>query len=475
MTARPLPSRRLLPRRDDLRAMVRLALPVVVIQVGMMSMGVVDTLMVGRLSAIALAAVALGNLYFFLIAVFGMGTLMVLDPVVAQAVGADDREGSARGVQRGILLAGVLALPAAVLLLLAEPFMLHAGQPAEVVPLAADYAERLAPGVFPFFLFVVLRQTLQSMRVTRPIVLAIVLANLANAAINWVLIFGHLGAPALGVAGSAWATTISRWLLAGLLFALAWRALALVVYPVRREIWQWVPLARMLRLGLPIGAQVFLEFGAFAVVALMMGWLGTRSMAGHQVAINLASLTFMVPLGVGDAASVLVGQGVGRGDPAATRGAAGAALLCGVGFMVGTAMLFLIAPVSLARLYTPDLEVIRVAAALIPLAGIFQVFDGTQTVATGILRGLGETRVAMLVNLLGYWCIGLPVSYLFGIRLGRGPVALWWGLVLGLGVVATVLLIRVRLALAREQRRVVIDDPATLWPAFGRTVEAPAD
>jgi MATE family multidrug resistance protein len=472
MDDRPLPSRRLLPRRDDLRAMVRLALPVVLIQVGMMFMGVVDTLMVGRLSASALAAVALGNLYFFLIAVFGMGTLMVLDPVVAQAVGAGDDEGAARGFQRGVILAGLLALPAATLLLLAEPFMLRAGQPAEVVPLAADYAERLAPGVFPFFLFVVLRQTLQSMRVVRPIVLAIVTANVANAVINWVLIFGHLGAPALGVAGSAWATTISRWLLAGILLGVAWRALAPLVYPIRREIWHWTPLARMLRLGLPIGAQVFLEFGAFAVVALMMGWLGTRSMAGHQVAINLASLTFMVPLGVGDAASVLVGQGVGRGDPVATRGAARAALLCGVGFMICTAVLFLTAPFALARLYTPDVEVIQVAAALIPLAGIFQVFDGTQTVATGILRGLGETRVAMLVNLLGYWCIGLPVSYLYGIHLGRGPVALWWGLVLGLGVVATVLLIRVRLALARERRRVVIDDPATLASPLGLPAEA---
>src|SRR6476469_1848077 len=210
MADRPLPSRRLLPRRDDLRAMVRLALPVVVIPVGMMSMGVVDTLMVGRISAIALAAVALGNLYFFLIAVFGMGTLMVLDPVVAQAVGAGDDEGAARGVQRRILLAGMLALPAAILLLLAVPFMLRAGQPAEVVPLAADYAERLAPGVFPFFLFVVLRQTLQSMGITAPIVTAIVLANVANALLNWMLIFGHLGAPALGVPGSAWATTLSR-------------------------------------------------------------------------------------------------------------------------------------------------------------------------------------------------------------------------------------------------------------------------
>jgi MATE family multidrug resistance protein len=454
--------------------MVGLALPVVVIQVGMMAMGVVDTLMVGRLAARALAAVALGNLYFFLIAVFGMGTLMVLDPVVAQAVGADDREGAARGVQRGVLLAGLLALPAAVLLLLAGPFMRAAGQPAEVVPLAAAYAERLAPGVFPFFLFVVLRQTLQSMGITAPIVAAIVLANVANALLNWMLIFGYLGAPALGVPGSAWATTMSRWLLVTFLFVQAGRRLGPLLRPVRREIWQSAPLARMLRLGLPIGAQMFLEFGAFALVALMMGWLGTRSMAGHQIAINLASLTFMVPLGVGDAASVLVGQAVGRGDPRATRGAAAAALLCGVGFMAGTAVLFLTVPVGLARLYTPDLEVVLVAASLIPLAGIFQVFDGTQTVAAGILRGLGETRVAMLVNLLGYWCVGLPVSYLCGIRLGLGPAGLWWGLVIGLAVVATILLVRVRIALAREQRRVVIDDPAP-GPLVSPAAAVPAD
>src|SRR3954467_9184729 len=175
------PVARILPTSAELGPMLRLALPVATIQVGLMTMGVVDTIMVGPISAQALAAVALANLYFFSLAVFGMGTLMVLDPVVAQAVGARDQEGAARGVQRGVLLAARLALPAAILLLLAQPFMLWAGQPAEVVPFAADYAERLAPGVFPFFLFVVLRQTLQSMRVTRPIVLAIVLANLANA------------------------------------------------------------------------------------------------------------------------------------------------------------------------------------------------------------------------------------------------------------------------------------------------------
>jgi MATE family multidrug resistance protein len=221
----------------------------------------------------------------------------------------------------------------------------------------------------------------------------------------------------------------------------------------------------MLRLGMPIGCQYTLEFGAFAFVALMMGWLGTRAMAGHQVAINLASLTFMVPLGVADAGAILVGHAVGREDPAGTRGAARAALLCGIAFMSCTAVVFLTLPGPLTRLYTTDAAVTAVAVALIPLAGVFQVFDGTQVVAGGILRGLGETKVAMLVNLFGYWFFGLPVSYLLGFVMGFGPRGLWYGLVLGLATVATILLVRVRMALARERRRVLIDHPP-LQPAL---------
>jgi len=439
--------------------MLRLAVPVVAIQVGMMAMGVVDTIMVGHVSARALAAVALGNLYFFGLAVFAMGTLMVLDPVVAQAVGAGDRLGVARGVQRGVLLAGLLTIPVALLLTLAGPVFHLLHQPAEVIPLAASYSVVTAPGVFPFLLFVVFRQSLQSMGRTAPIVVAIVAANLANAGLNWILIYGLAGFPAMGVVGSAWATTISRGLLVALLWAGARTELTPLLWPLRPETWQWAPLRRMLRLGIPIGAQHVLEFGAFALVALMMGWIGTREMAGHQIAINLAALTFMVPLGVGDAASVLVGQAVGRDDPDGTRGAARAALACGATFMSLTAAVFLALPEPLARLYTRDLNVVGVAAALIPIAGVFQVFDGLQVVAAGILRGLGDTRVPMLVNLFGYWLVGIPVSIYLGFSAGLGPVGLWWGLVLGLGLVGASLLLRVRARLARRQPRVIIDRP----------------
>ncbi len=451
--------------------MLRLAVPVVVVQVGMMLMGVVDTVMVGHLapggSSVGLAAVALGHLYFFGIGVFGLGTLMVLDPVVAQAVGARDEAGVARGMQRGVLLAVILAVPSVAILLGAGPVLGLARQPAEVVPLAADYTVRLAPGVLPFFLFIVFRQSLQALRRTAAIVASIVVANVVNAALNWFLIFGHGPFEAMGVLGSAWATTVSRWLLLAVLVALAWRDLYPRLREPHPEVWDLEPLGRMLRLGLPIGFQYVLEFGAFACVALMMGWLGTRQMAGHQVAINLASLTFMVPLGVGDAASVLVGHSVGRADAAGARSSARAALLCGAGFMSCTALAFLTGPGFFARLYTADAGVVAVAATLLPLAGVFQVFDGLQVVAGGILRGLGETRVAMLVNILGYWLLGLPVSWLLGIRAGWGPIGLWWGLVLGLAVVATVLLVRVRIALGRQQARVVIDRDA--WSPISRS------
>jgi MATE family multidrug resistance protein len=217
------------------------------------------------------------------------------------------------------------------------------------------------------------------------------------------------------------------------------------------------PLARMALLGGPIGVQWQLEYGVFAVVALMMGWLGTAAMAGHQIAINLASLTFMVPLGVSAAAAVLVGQAVGRGDAGEARGAARAALWCGVGFMAVSAVVLLAIPEALARMYTRDAGVLAVAGVLIPIAGVFQVFDGTQVVGSGILRGIGDTRAPMVVNLLGFWLIGLPVSLWLGFRTPLGPAGLWWGLVAGLAAVAVFLLLRIRTRMRRELARVVID------------------
>lgn len=466
--------RGLVPRRTDLTAMGRLALPIVAVQVGTMMMGVADTVMVGRVSATDLAAVGLGNLYFFMIAVFGMGTLMGLDPIVAQAVGAKDTEAIARGVQRGLVLSILMSAIASVLLLPAGPVLAALRQPAEVVPVAGGYARASIPGVLPFYAFVVLRQSLQAMGRVAPIVWTIVAANVLNLFLNWILIFGNLGSPRLGAVGSAWGSSAARWFLAVGLAALSWPRLRPYLSAVRPQVLAGAPLARMVFLGAPIGAQFQLEFGAFAVIGIMMGWLGTIAMAGHQVAINLASLTFMVPLGVAAASAVLVGHAVGRGDTVEARRLAGAGILLGGVFMLTTATAFLLLPAFWAGIYTADAGVLAVATALIPIAGIFQVFDGLQAVAAGVLRGAGDTRSPLLFNALGFWLLGMPVSVLLAFRAGLGPNGLWWGLATGLGGVALFLFIRVHVLLSRHVERVVIDDPGGIPQAALGSTTAPS-
>lgn len=448
------------PDRRELGALVDLALPIAVVQLGMMAMGVLDTVMVGHVSPTDLAAVAIGNLYFFGIAVFGMGVLFSLDPVISQAVGAGDAVAVARGVQRGGVLATALTVLAMALLLPAAPFLTLARQPAEVVPVAAGYAHGLIAGVLPFYGFIVLRQSLQAMGRVRAILLTVVAANVVNLALNWVLIFGHLGVPALGAVGSAWGTSASRWFMTIGLAVLGWPLLGPSLRPLRREAWAPAPLTRLLRVGIPIGAQQWLEFGVFGAAGLLMGLLGTVAVASHQVALQLAALTFMVPVGVAQATGVIVGQAVGRGDPRGARHAVGAGLITGVGFMTVTAVLFLTLPEPLARLFSDDRDVARVAAVLLPIAGVFQVFDGVQVVAAGALRGVGDTRVPMILNLLGFWWIGLPVSAVLGFGLGIGPRGVWWGLAAGIGVVAVLLTLRIVRRFGQELRRLVIDEDA---------------
>lgn len=446
-----------LPSSADFRALLTLALPVIVVQVGLMTMGVVDTVMVGHLSPEALAAVAIGNLYYFGCSIFGMGALMALDPVIAHAAGAGDQESVSRGVQRGMVLAGLLLVPTSLLLWPAADLLGLLGQPEDITPLAGAYARMCIPGNLGIFLFTVFRQSLQALHRVRPILITIVVANLANVLLNWMFIFGRLGAPELGVVGAALATTICRTLMAVLLLVLAWPLLGPHVRPFRRASLALGPLGRLLRIGAPIGIQHQLEYGVFAIVGLLMGSLGTIQVAGHQVALNLASITFMVPLGLSAAAAVVVGHAVGRGDPAAAASASRAALVVAVGFMGTMAAAFLLLPGPLARLYTTSPEVLAVAVTLIPLAGVFQVFDGIQVTSIGLLRGLGDTRTPMLTGILGFWLIGLPVSLWLGLSRGYGPVGLWWGLVLGLVVVAVFLLLRLRHRLRLPLARLHLD------------------
>ncbi|HEX4682316.1 MAG TPA: MATE family efflux transporter [Gemmatimonadaceae bacterium] len=443
--------------QSELRAMIALAVPVVLVQLGFMAMGVVDTLMVGRLSARALAAVAIGNLYFFNVSILGSGTLMALDPIVAQAVGAGDTESIARSVQRAIVLSLGLSVVTVLLMAPATHVLASLNQPSDVVPDAGMYVRISIIGVLPYLAFVVLRQSLQAMHHVTPIVWTVVMANAANAGFNWVFVYGHLGSRPLGVAGSAVATAIGRWLMLLFLLAGAWRELRPHLTPIRSGIVEPTALWRMLRIGIPIGGQQMLEAGAFGAIGLLMGLIGTVAVAAHQIAITLAAFTFMVPLGVGSAAAVRVGRAVGAGDESRAREAIRAAYFCGVGFMTLTAIAFLAMPRLLAAAFTGDARVIGLAAALIPIAGFFQVFDGGQAVGAGVLRGAGDTTAPLLVMLAAYWLLGVPVSAYLGFRTSLGPAGLWWGFVFSLAAVAVFLGVRIRFVFAKEVRRVVVD------------------
>ncbi len=448
---------RLRPTVAELREMARLATPIVLVNVGLQGMGFVDVMMLGRVSAVHLASAALGNFYFFITSIVGIGLLMVLDPVVAQAVGARDEPGIARGVQRGLLLTLGVTLAIALTYVPAEAVLGLLGQPEEVTPLAAAYVRWCIPGLLPFFAFNALRQVLQALRRVRPIVVAVLVGNIANAGLNWVLIFGHLGFEPGGVVGSSQGTAIARWIMLLVLLASCWPVIRPRVVPWLAESLQLAPLWRMFKLGSPIAVQLFAEAGAFGIVTVMTGWMGTTTLAGHEITLSLAALTFMVPMGVAAAAAVMVGHAVGAGDVAESRRDAVAALAVGVGFMAAMGIVFWLIPGALAAAFTTDPATRLMATTLIPIAAVFQVFDGTQVISASILRGAGDTRVPMILHTLSFWAVGIPLGALVAFGYDGGAPGLWWGLTAGLAAAAVLQLARVRVKLGGEVGRVVIE------------------
>jgi multidrug resistance protein, MATE family len=392
----------------------------------------------------------------------GMGTLVGFDALVSQAVGARDQAGVRRALQRGLLLAALLCVPLALILWPTAPVMRAMQQSPEIIPVATRVVHISILGLPGILAFVVLRQTLQAMKRLRPILLAVVIANVINAACNWLLIGGNLGAPALGVDGLALASVIGRTSLPLLVLWLARDALWPLLRTREPLLLERTPLVRMLRIGFPVGVQYLLEVGVFNAVALLMGAQATSTLAAHQVAISLASFTFMMPLGIGSAAAVLVGQAIGRNDATGARRAAVAALTAGLGASALTSLLFLAVPRLLASAYVSEPPVIALAATLIPLAGVFQLFDGVQAVAGGALRGAADTRAAMMANILGFWAVGLPCGLYLSYWRTMGPTGLWWGLVIGLAAVALVLLFRLHWRFGGPLARVHVDGAAHL-------------
>lgn len=422
--------------------MIGLAIPVILAEVGWTTMGLVDTFMVGSLGPAAIGAVGLGSIVFLSIGIFGMGLLLGLDTLVSQAYGAGRIDLCHHWLLQGIYLGLAAAVPLTLVSLGIIATLPLWGLNPDVLALSGPYLKVVTLSVLPLLFYTAFRRYLQAMNSVRPITFALVTANLVNVAVNWVLIHGHLGFPALGATGAAWATVLSRvYMAAVLLVAIVMRderhqtRLAAVS---RRVEWQAV--RRMLGLGVPAGLQILLEVGVFAAASALAGRLSPGALAAHQIALNLWAIVFMVPLGLNAAGAVRVGQAVGRQDPDGVWRAGWTALALGLAFTATSALVFLLAGRPLIAAFSTDATVLATGPSLLAIAGVCLIFDGTQGISTGILRGLGETRIPLLTNLAGHWLIGLPLGYAACFWLGWGVQGLWIGLATGLVIVGGTLL-----------------------------------
>ena len=455
-----IPLSELRPTRAELAEMIRLASPVVLAQVGVMLMGVVDTAMVGRVGADAVAAVALGHIYWVNLTILGVGILMALDPVVSQAFGAGDVPGVRKGVQRGVVLALLLTIPVMLALMPSQWVFTAVHQPASVIPVAARWARWSSLGALPFFLFMALSRSLNGMGNARPALIAIITGNVVNVVLNWLLIYGHGGFPALGAVGSSVSTVVGRWVMLAVMLYAGRALLIPALKPWLPASFHMRPLMRMVAIGAPVAFQQWLEIGVFSGGAMVLGWFGPTALASHEIAISLAALTFMVPLGLSAASASMVGRAIGRGDMPAARRDAVAAIAVGLGFMTAAALVFGLFPRQLAGLFIADPETLTLSASLISIAALFQMFDGIQGVATGVLRGTADTRVPMLIHLGGFWGIGAPVGLWLALRTSLGPRGVWWGYVAALIAVAGLQLWRVRWRLAGHIARLQVEHTA---------------
>jgi len=429
---------------EEVRPMLGLAMPLVMAELGWMTMGVVDTMMVGRLpdSARAIGAVSLAGILYIAVAIFGAGLMLGLDTLVSHSYGAGDVEDCHRSLVNGVYLSMGIAPVLMGIVRAVEPVLRAVKIEPSVLDQAIPYLRALNWSTFPLLLFFVLRRYLQGMSLAKPVMFALVSANFVNLLGNWILIWGHWGFPAMGTVGSGWSTCVARVYMMGVLLVFS------LYYSHRHEtglrdarrlpdffrIWQLV------ELGFPAATQFGMEVAVFAVATTLIGKLGAVPLAGHQIALNTVSLTYMVPLGISSAAAVRVGQALGRRDSDAASRAGWTAMALGASFMGSMGVLLLVAPRMIVRVYTPDLAVIETATGLLFVGAFFQLFDGLQTVATGALRGAGDTRTPMICHLVFYWLLGLPVGAFLCFRWGWGAQGLWAGLCLALILIGCVLL-----------------------------------
>jgi MATE family multidrug resistance protein len=416
--------------RREFPPMLRLAAPLAVAELGWMSMGVVDTIMAGPLGAAAVGAGSLGSMVFYPIAICGTGMLLGMDTLVAHAFGSGDAEDCRRTLVNGVWLGSAISPLVALVLWALIPVLRAAGVNPRVMAMLGPFLRNLLLGVWPLLLYAAFRRYLQAVNIVKPVTFALVSANLVNAAGNWVLMFGHCGAPAMGIAGSGLSTSLSRAYMAAVLAAaILWHERQ-TGNRLFRIAWRPDParIRRLATLGLPAAGQILFEGAVFAIVTTMAARLDEASLAAHSIAVNVIATTYMVPLGISSAAAVRVGQAYGRRDIRAAAVSGWTALLLSSLFMGAAGLALSTVPGWIVRIYIRDAAVISCGTVLLRIAAVFELFDGLQVVAGGALRGLGDTRTPMLAHLLGYWAVGLPVAYGLCFPLGWDAAGIWVGL-----------------------------------------------
>lgn len=424
-----------------------LAYPVVLSQLGHIMVSVFDSLMVGRIGTIPLAAASLGNSIFMITMVLGIGISISITPLIAAA---DGRKNFTRisllllnGLVSNVLL-GILLFIAGYFF---SPYITLLDQPPQVVSMAIPYLNILFLSMVPFMVFQAFRQFAEGLSLTKQAMYISIIANTINIILNYILIYGKLGFPAMGLIGAGWATLISRVIMAIMMAGY-------ILYAKRFEIYRrylslqhlsFIHMYRIFKLGLPISGQMIFEMGAFSFSAIMIGWIGAKELAAHQIAINVASVSYMMASGIAAAATIRVGNQKGLGNLRAMRMAGISSFAMGAGFMVLSGILMVLGNKLIPILYINDPEVIQIASVLLIIAALFQISDGVQVVGLGALRGLEDVKIPSVISLIAYWVVGLPIGYLLCFKAGFGVNGIWTGLLIGLSVAAIMLFFRFKM------------------------------
>lgn len=433
---------------STMRTLVRLAIPVAVSQVSDMVTVMADTMMVGRVGTVDLAAATLANSVWVVAALFHLGFMVAITPMAGMAWGAGDVTGVARSMRAGTMVSVVVGAVMVAVLTVLAPHLQVFGAPADVTRLATPYFMWIVASMLPRIGIVVLKQTAEAMSNTHIALAIAIVANAANIALNWVFIYGNLGAPAMGLEGAGVATLLSRMIglgcvLAVFRYSVFFAGVRAAMRDVRSRVTR-ADLRAMAVTGLPIAGQLIMEAFGFAMGAIMMGWLGAVPLAAHQIALNLASLTFMVSLGISSAATILISNAVGRKDYAAVRSAGNAAILATLIWNTFTATVFVVFRNQLATMYTGDVAVTMLASHLLVWAALFQLFDGGQTVGLGMLRGLNDVRIPTIMAAASYAVIGVPLGYILTFVADTGPAGIWIGYLVALMVASVMYVTRFR-------------------------------